>query len=44
MAWLQLAALIALMYLVVGTAGYWGLRKRREQAGRQRAPHDNRHN
>ena len=28
----QLIASVALMYLVVGAAGYWGMRKRREHA------------
>ena len=30
----QLIASIVLMYLVVGAAGYWGMRKRRELAER----------
>lgn len=44
MAWIQLAALVALMYLVVGTAGYWGLRKFREASGQNRTPNENQHN
>jgi FtsZ-interacting cell division protein ZipA len=36
--WLQLIGAIAIMYLVVATAGYWGKRKRAQQGAQ-----DNRH-
>lgn len=28
---IQLVAAVALMYLVVGSAGYWGIKKRQQQ-------------